>query len=157
LDACSKKGWLAILDADIALSQNFRVDIENQINLRLIPDKLETKRTIYGLQRYMYWSKPEWKAFLKTGKHKWELDKKRKCAQAPAGYFQLWYAKNQTKLYHEDWAANSNRLIRGGYHRDLDFARQFGHCRHLPCPYVVHLATRTEGMRDYNGRVSTKW
>jgi len=155
LDGCSKSDWLILLDADIALAADFRTDILNQMKLHKSQGREQNENTIYGLHRYMCWSKAEWKKFLATGTHKWKLDKKRRPSQAPAGYFQMWCPRVRTEVYPENFPAHAT--IHGGYHGDLAFAKQFGHCRHLPCPCLIHLATKGRAGTDHNGRTSPKW
>ena len=123
LGACTKKGWVVLLDADVALSTNFKLDIEGQINLATKQDGEEVNLTVYGLHRYMCWSRSEWRRFLKTGKHKWKLDKERRFSQAPAGYFQMWHIKTCEKSYPENYPLSRPENILGASHGDIAFAK----------------------------------
>ena len=157
LEVCTEQGWFCLLDADIALPQDFRPEVFSQIAL-----EAQAEDMIFGLHRYMCQSKTEWQAYLSTGKHEWNIDKLRKRSQLPAGYLQLWCAEHRKERYPEAFPDNPPKRKRagshaGGYHGDLAFGQQFLRCRHFSYPRVIHLATRLEPRSDWAGRVSPKW
>ena len=161
LEICTEQGWLCLLDADIALPQNFRSEVFSEID-QVFPEAgkgEQTRNTVFGLHRYMCWSRTEWQTYLSTGKHKWSVETPRRRVQAPAGYFQLWCTECRKERYPEAYpdCPSATRRGGGGYHGDLAFSRQFRHYRHLPRPRVIHLGTRSKPRSDWKGRVSPKW
>ncbi len=160
LKVCTEQGWLCLLDADIALLQDFRSEVFSQIFSET--EKVErAEDKIFGLHRYLCWSKKEWEAYLLTGKHEWRVEKFRKRNQLAAGFLQLWCAEHHKERYPEAYPDHPPKRKRGshsgGYHGDLAFSQQFLRCRHFTHPRVVHLGTRSKRGKNWDGRVSPKW
>lgn len=151
LDACTERGWLAQIDADIVLPENFRLKLFSAVAhvFSTTAPKVRAENTVFGLHRSMCRSREEWEAYLLAGEHTWLVEKLRKRSHPPAGYFQLWYAKGHKVRYPEDYPTCASG--------DLAFSRQFCCRRHLTSPQVIHLATKSKATDDHGGRVSPKW
>ena len=152
LALCKKRGWVVLLDADISFPRHFHRRLS--INLKREPMQ---GQTLYGLHRLMCPSYQEWLHYLRHRTHVWRLDKRRGPRKKPAGYFQLWNAREMPNVrYPENYPDKPDAF--GGYHGDLAFARSFPRCRHLEAPYLIHLdAKGNGGASDYAGRTSPRW